>query len=115
MLRYGAGSSSDTRYALLPRVPAEVRSRSPDSTKNSPDHKKTRATNSARQDVEDRPASITRVLDSDDNMDDNDNDKRLRLDNLNQLDDMYAYLSGIPVVHDDVPQQMVSCVANGKY
>ena len=28
---------------------------------------------------------------------------------------MYAYLSGVPVVHADVPQQMFSCVANGKY
>ena len=34
---------------------------------------------------------------------------------MNQFDDMYAYLSGISVVHDDVPQQMYSCVANGKY
>ena len=75
MLRDGAGSSSDTRYALVPRVPAQVHGRSPDSTKNSPDHKKTRATTSARQDVEDRPSGITRVLDTDDSMDDNDNDK----------------------------------------
>ena len=28
---------------------------------------------------------------------------------------MYAYLSGIPVVHDDVPQQMFSRIANGKH
>ena len=48
-------------------------------------------------------------------MDDDGNDKRQRLDNVNQFDDMYAYLSGIPVVHDDVPQHMFSCVANGKY
>ena len=57
----------------------------------------------------------TRVHDNDDTMDDDGNDKRQRLDNVNPLDDMYAYLSGTPVVHDDVPQQMFSCFANTKY
>ena len=37
VLRDGAGSSSETRYALLPRAPAQVHGRSPDSAKNSPD------------------------------------------------------------------------------
>ena len=90
VLRDGAGSSSDTRYALLPRVPAQVHGRSPDSTTNSPDPKKTRATTSARRGVEARPSGTMRVLDTEDNM--NDNDKRQRLDNVNQFDDMYAYL-----------------------
>ena len=67
VLRDGVGSSSDTRYALLLRVPAQVPGRSPDSVKNSPDPKKTRATTSARQDVEDRHE---RVHDNDDNVDD---------------------------------------------
>ena len=82
---------------------------------SSPGHKKTRTTTSARQDVEDRSSGTTRVSDNDDNMDDDGNSKRQRLNHVNQFDDMYAYLSGIPVVHDDVPQQMFSCVANGKY
>ena len=89
---------------MLCCLPAQVHGRFPDSTKNSPDHTKTMATTSARQYVEDRPSAKRRVLDTDNNMDDNDNDKRQRLDNVNQFDDMYAYRSGIPVVHDDVPQ-----------
>ena len=72
VLRDSAGSGSDTRYVFLPRVPAQVHGRSPDSTTNSPDHKKARATTSARLDVEARPSGTTRVLDTDDNMDDND-------------------------------------------
>ena len=108
VLRDSAGSSSDTRYALLLRLPAQVHGRYPDSTKNSPDHRKTRAMTSARQDAEDRPSGTTRVLDTYDNMDDTDNDKQ-RLDHVNPFDNMYAYPSGIPVVHDDVPQQMLSC------
>ena len=48
-------------------------------------------------------------------MDDNHNNTRQRCDNDNQFDDMYAYLSGIPVAHDDVPQHIFSCIANGKY
>ena len=48
-------------------------------------------------------------------MDDTDNVKRQRLDKVNLFDDVYAYLSGIPVVHDDMPQQIFSCFANGKY
>ena len=88
VLGYGGGSSFDTRYALLPHFASQVHGRSPDSTKNSPDHKKTRAIHSASQDVEDRPSGTTRVLDSLDSMDDNGNDKRRRLDNVNQFDDM---------------------------
>ena len=90
VLRDSAGSSSDTRYALLPRVPRQLHGRSPDSTKNSPDHKKAGATTSARQDVEDRPSGTTRVPDNDDGMDDDGNDKGERLANVNQFDDMYA-------------------------
>ena len=72
VLRDGAGSSSDTRYASLPRVPAQFHGRFPDSTKNSPDHRNARAITSARQDVEIRPSGTTRALDTDNNMDDND-------------------------------------------
>ena len=72
--------------------PAQLHSRSPDSTKNSPDHKKTRAMTSARQDVKDRPSGAASALDNDDNMDDDGNDKRQRLDKVNQFDDVYAYL-----------------------
>ena len=115
MLRDGAGCSSDTRYALMLCVPAQARGRSPDSRMSSPHHKKAGATTGARLDVEARPGGMARRLDTDDNMDDNDNDKRQRLDILNQLDDMYAYLSGIPALPDDVPQQMISCFANGRY
>ena len=119
MLRDGAGSSSDTHYAGLPRIPAQVHGRSPDSTTNSPDQRKTRATIDARLDVEARLVGVTRGLDIGDNLEDNDNDNdndnRQRLDIVNQHDDMYAYLSGIPVVPDDAPQQMFSCVANGRY
>ena len=44
-----------------------------------------------------------------------DTDKRQRLDAVHQFDYMHAYLSGIHVVPDDVPQQMFPYVANGKY
>ena len=41
VLRDGARSSSDTCYASLPHVSAQVHGRYPDSTKNSPDHTNT--------------------------------------------------------------------------